>query len=197
MNADDENRGFSEKPVRAPQGPVVDEHGNLSFPAGSPSGTVPVEDPEDGRDPSLGDARSRARHASVEDSTITVKAMTEYVNDPRCGAVVTFDGLVRDHDEGRGVERLEYTSHPSAGEVMEQVVFEIAERFPDVIVAASHRVGPLEIGDPALVAAVAAPHRKRAFEACDFLVDTVKKRVPIWKDQHFDDGTHEWVAAIG
>ncbi|MCT1955899.1 molybdenum cofactor biosynthesis protein MoaE [Dermabacter hominis] len=123
--------------------------------------------------------------------------MVRCVEDRRCGALVTFDGLVRDHDEGRGVVRLAYEAHPSASEVMADVVRTIAERYPDVLVAASHRHGALEVGDSALVAAVAAPHRARAFEACADLVDEVKARVPIWKDQYFSDGTHEWVAAIG
>ncbi|MCT1866823.1 molybdenum cofactor biosynthesis protein MoaE [Dermabacter sp. p3-SID358] len=123
--------------------------------------------------------------------------MVAHVTDRRCGALVTFDGLVRDHDEGRGVERLSYTAHPSAGDVMADVVRTIAERYPDVFVAASHRYGDLAVGDSALVAAVAAPHRKRAFEACGDLVDEVKARVPIWKDQYFSDGSHEWVGAIG
>ncbi|MGO2720599.1 MAG: molybdenum cofactor biosynthesis protein MoaE, partial [Brachybacterium tyrofermentans] len=119
------------------------------------------------------------------------------VEDPRCGAVVTFDGVVRDHDGGRGVERLEYTAHPGAADVMAEVAREIAERYPDTLVAVAHRYGPLEIGDSALACAVAAPHRKQAFVACDDLVDTVKQRLPIWKHQHFEDGEDEWVGALG
>ena len=78
-----------------------------------------------------------------------------------------------------------------------EVAAEIAERYPDVLVAVAHRVGPLAIGDSALVCAIAAPHRKQAFVACDELVDTVKQRVPIWKHQVFDDGASEWVGALG
>lgn len=151
----------------------------------------------DERDPQLGSVEERARHASVSGEPITVSDMVAHVTDRRCGALVTFDGLVRDHDEGRGVERLSYTAHPSAGDVMADVVRTITKRYPDVFVAASHRYGDLAVGDSALVAAVAAPHRKRAFEACGDLVDEVKARVPIWKDQYFSDGSHEWVGAIG
>lgn len=154
-------------------------------------------EPQDPRDPQLGESAGRIRHASVSATPISVHDMARFVADDRCGAVVTFDGIVRNHDEGRSVDRLEYTGHPSASEAMASVVRDIAEAFPDVIVAAAHRIGPLDIGDSALVAAVAAPHRKRAFEACDLLVDTVKQKVPIWKDQYFSDGTHEWVGAIG
>lgn len=148
-------------------------------------------------DPAMGSAVQRVRHADVGTEEITVAAMAEAVTDPRCGAVVTFDGVVRDHDGGRGVDRLEYTSHPSASAVIAEVAAEIAERYPDTLVAVAHRVGPLAIGDSALVCAIAAPHRKQAFVACDELVDTVKQRVPIWKNQVFDDGASEWVGALG
>ena len=148
-------------------------------------------------DPALGPAPSRIRHASVGEGEIRTTDMAAAVADPRCGAVVTFDGVVRDHDEGRGVARLEYTAHPSAQQVLAEVAGEIARRHPDVLIAVAHRVGPLAIGDSALVCAVAAAHRKQAFAACDELVDTVKQRVPIWKHQVFTDGTTEWVAALG
>lgn len=148
-------------------------------------------------DPAMGEPAARVRHAGVGAQEITVAAMAEAVADPRCGAVVTFDGVVRDHDGGRGVERLEYTSHPSAAAVIAEVAAEIAERYPDTLVAVGHRVGPLAVGDSALVCAIAAPHRKQAFVACDELVDTVKQRVPIWKHQVFDDGESEWVGALG
>ncbi|ATG53290.1 molybdenum cofactor biosynthesis protein MoaE [Brachybacterium vulturis] len=145
----------------------------------------------------MGDAAQRARCAEISQEPLAAERMIAAVTDPRCGAVVTFDGVVRDHDGGRGVERLEYSAHPSAGEVITAVAREIADRYPDTLVAVAHRHGPLVIGDSALVCAVAAPHRKQAFTACDDLVDTVKQRVPIWKHQVFDDGGTEWVGALG
>ena len=148
-------------------------------------------------DPAMDAAAERVRHASVDEAPISVAAMAEAVADHRCGGVVTFDGVVRDHDGGRGVERLEYSAHPSADAVIAEVAAEIAERYPDTLIAVAHRVGPLEIGDCALACAVAAPHRKQAFVACDELVDTVKQRVPVWKHQVFTDGGTEWVGALG
>jgi len=148
-------------------------------------------------DPAMGEATQRVRHAAVGTEEITVADMAAAVADPRCGAVVTFDGVVRDHDGGRGVDRLEYTSHPSAPAVIAEVAAEIAERYPDALVAVAHRAGPLAIGDSALVCAIAAPHRKQAFVACDELVDTVKQRVPIWKTQVYADGAREGVGARG
>ena len=147
-------------------------------------------------DPALGPADERLRHASVGEAELDLAALIEAVADARCGAVVTFDGVVRDHDGGRGVERLEYSAHPSADAVIAQVAAEIAAAHPAVRLAVAHRVGPLRIGDSALVCAVAAPHRKQAFAACDALVDAVKQRVPIWKHQVFRDGTSEWVGAL-
>jgi len=148
-------------------------------------------------DPAMGETAVRVRLAEISESPLSLQRMIAAVSDPRCGAVVTFDGVVRDHDGGRGVERLEYSAHPTADEVIAEVASEIAERYPDSLVAVAHRHGPLEIGDSALVCAVAAPHRKQAFAACDDLVDTVKQRVPIWKHQIFDDGETEWVGALG
>ena len=112
------------------------------------------------------------------------------------GAVVGFVGMVRDHDGGRSVTRLEYSSHPSAPQVLAEVAEEIARESHGVrAIAVSHRVGTLNIGDAAIVAAVSADHRKAAFEACALLVDTVKARLPVWKHQLFTDGSDEWVGS--
>ncbi|HCT75400.1 MAG TPA: molybdenum cofactor biosynthesis protein MoaE [Micromonosporaceae bacterium] len=115
------------------------------------------------------------------------------VADPRAGAVVSFAGVVRDHDHGRAVTTLTYEAHPSAEDVLREVVAEIALD-PDVYeIAVSHRHGPLAIGEVALAAAVSTAHRAAAFAACARLVDLVKQRLPIWKHQVFADGTDEWV----
>ncbi|MGV0603029.1 molybdenum cofactor biosynthesis protein MoaE [Mycolicibacterium sp. XJ1904] len=110
------------------------------------------------------------------------------------GAVVTFSGVVRDHDGGRSVLRLEYSAHPSAVQTLAEVAAEIAADADGVrAIAVSHRIGALEIGDAALVAAVAADHRAAAFQTCARLVDVVKERLPVWKHQFFADGSDEWV----
>ena len=101
--------------------------------------------------------------------------------------------MVRDHDHGRAVARLEYEGHPSAADVLREVAAEIAADPAVYAVAVSHRVGVLAIGDVALVAAVSTAHRAAAFAACARLVDEVKARLPIWKRQVFTDGTEEWV----
>ncbi|GAA0451319.1 molybdenum cofactor biosynthesis protein MoaE [Paractinoplanes deccanensis] len=131
--------------------------------------------------------------SEVLDAPLDLAAHEKAVADVRAGAVVSFQGVVRDHDHGRGVTLLEYEGHPSAAAVLREVAEEIAGD-PDVYaVAVSHRVGTLAIGDVALVASVSTAHRAAAFAACARLVDEAKARLPIWKRQVFTDGTDEWV----
>lgn len=134
--------------------------------------------------------------AAITEDPIVLAEHEELVSHRAAGAIVGFVGMIRDHDGGRQVRRLEYSAHPSASQVMADVLAEIAQQAVGVrALAASHRVGVLHIGDAALVAAVAADHRREAFEACALLVDTVKARLPVWKHQFFTDGTEEWVGS--
>jgi molybdopterin synthase catalytic subunit len=129
----------------------------------------------------------------VSDQPLDIAAHEAAVAHVRGGATVSFCGIVRDHDQGREVTRLEYHAHPSAADVLREVAEEFAD-LPDVLaIAVSHRIGTLEIGDVALVAAVSAAHRREAFDVCSRLVDEVKHRLPVWKRQEFADGTDEWV----
>jgi molybdopterin synthase catalytic subunit len=130
---------------------------------------------------------------AVTDQPLDLAVHEAAVADPRAGAVVSFQGVVRDHDHGRSVVSLDYEGHPSALAVLEEVAAEIAKDPAVIAVAVSHRVGALKVGDVALVAAVSTAHRAAAFAACGRLVDEAKARLPIWKHQVFDDGTDEWV----
>jgi molybdopterin synthase catalytic subunit len=130
---------------------------------------------------------------NVTSEPLDLAAHEAAVADPRAGAVVSFQGVVRDHDGGRSVVSLDYEGHPSAIEVLREVATEIAKDPEVYAVAVSHRVGSLKIGDVALVAAVSTAHRGAAFAACGRLVDEAKSRLPIWKRQVFGDGTEEWV----
>lgn len=143
---------------------------------------------------------------------ISVDQAIAAVESDTAGAVVSFSGVVRNHDGGKAVERLSYSAHPTAHQVMADVVAQLvaeqdaagddaaggtssgAPRQP-VRIWAAHRIGMLEIGDPALVCAVSAAHRGQAFAVCSELVDRIKEQVPIWKEQFFSDGTVEWVGA--
>ena len=134
--------------------------------------------------------------AAVTDQPISLAEHEALVSHESAGAVVGFVGVIRDHDGGRPVVRLEYSAHPSAPEVFADVVAEVARRAGGIrAVAASHRIGVLHIGEAALVAAVAADHRQAAFATCAELVDTIKERLPVWKHQFFDDGSEEWVGS--
>jgi len=134
--------------------------------------------------------------AAMTEQPIFLSEHEELVGHRSAGAIVGFVGMIRDHDEGRRVVRLEYSAHPSAAQVMADVVAEVATKSSGVrAVAASHRIGALHIGEAALVAAVAADHRQAAFATCARLVDTIKARLPVWKHQFFDDGTDEWVGS--
>ncbi|MBU5422359.1 molybdenum cofactor biosynthesis protein MoaE [Cellulomonas hominis] len=132
--------------------------------------------------------------AEVTRDAIDPADLAREVGRATAGAVVTFSGVVRDHDLGRAVTGIEYVAHPSAPDVMAAVVADVAARSDVDAVAAVHRIGDLGIGDCALAVAVAAAHRAEAFEAASALVDEVKHRLPVWKRQEFPDGTDEWVA---
>ncbi|MWB97525.1 molybdenum cofactor biosynthesis protein MoaE [Agromyces seonyuensis] len=139
----------------------------------------------------------RVAFARVSETTVSVEECAAAVAGDADGAVVTFAGVVRDHDDGRGVRRLEYTGHPDAERIIGEVCRAVAREHPAVAIAAAHRVGPLGIGDLALACAVASAHRAEAFAACAALVDRIKAETPIWKEQFFDDGSAEWVGALG
>jgi molybdopterin synthase catalytic subunit len=134
--------------------------------------------------------------AEVTEQPIELTEYEALVAHEAAGAVVGFAGVVRDHDGGRDVIRLEYSAHPTAQQTLADVAAEIAAASHGVrAIAVSHRIGVLDIGDAALVAAVAADHRGAAFETCQRLVDTVKERLPVWKHQFFSDGSEEWVGS--
>jgi molybdopterin synthase catalytic subunit len=131
--------------------------------------------------------------AVVTTDPLDLAAHESAVGRGAAGAVVSFAGVVRDHDHGRGVLELEYEAHPTAQQILAEVAEEIAAD-PEVhALAVSHRIGSLKIGDVALAAAVSSSHRAAAFAACARLVDEVKARLPVWKRQVFADGTEEWV----
>ncbi|WP_080792950.1 molybdenum cofactor biosynthesis protein MoaE [Corynebacterium pacaense] len=109
------------------------------------------------------------------------------------GAVITFEGVVRDHDGGHHVSLLTYTAHPSAKQVIIDVGLEVAAGHPHVRLWTAHRTGALRVGDVAFLVVAAAAHRREAFAACSALVDAVKAGVPIWKEQQLSDGSTEWV----
>ena len=135
--------------------------------------------------------------AFLSDTPLDLSTLVARVEAPDRGAVATFLGLVRDHQDGREVTRLEYSAYPPMAEAeCARIVSEAEDRWP-VRVALEHRIGGLEIGDAAVAIAAAGAHREEAFAACRFVIEEVKRRVPIWKKEFYADGTVEWVAAGG
>jgi molybdopterin synthase catalytic subunit len=132
--------------------------------------------------------------AATSDEPLDVAAHEAAVDRSGAGAVVTFRGVVRDHDGGRQVTAIEYVGHPSAEKVLVELMAELAARTDCEALAVTHRVGQLAIGDTAIVVAVSAAHRQEAFAAAALVVDEVKHRLPVWKRQQFPDGGDEWVA---
>ncbi|MFZ2177447.1 MAG: molybdenum cofactor biosynthesis protein MoaE [Rhodococcus sp. (in: high G+C Gram-positive bacteria)] len=130
--------------------------------------------------------------AQISDQPLDPAQVDAAVTGPEHGAVVVFTGVVRNHDGGQSVSALEYQAHPDAERFLRTCCEGVAAA-TGLPVAAVHRVGALTVGDLALVAAVAAPHRAEAFAACAELVERIKHEVPIWKRQHFADGASEWV----
>lgn len=133
----------------------------------------------------------------LTDAPIDASRLTAQVHDPSRGGIASFLGLVRSHHQGRAVLRLEYSAYPEMAEAeCARVVAEAETRWP-VRVALQHRTGTLELGEVAVAVVVGGGHREEAFAACRFVIEELKRRVPIWKREHFADGAVEWVGAGG
>lgn len=133
--------------------------------------------------------RFRVSHAPLDPA-----AFRRALADPACGAYVQFEGWVRDHNEGRAVLRLEYEVYePLALSEGERVLDEAMARFGVRHAAAVHRAGLMELSEAAVIVGVSAPHRGEAFDACRYIIDEIKVRLPIWKKEHYASGEAEWV----
>jgi molybdopterin synthase catalytic subunit len=125
----------------------------------------------------------------LQAAPLSMDTLLQEVRDAECGGVVTFTGVVRSHSRGQQIDHLEYESYvPMAEQEMRAIFEQVRQRWPRVRLAMAHRVGRLEIGDAAVMIAAAAPHRGDAFEACRFVIDTLKQTVPIWKKEFAEDG---------
>jgi molybdopterin synthase catalytic subunit len=133
------------------------------------------------------------RLLDIRDTALDVGEVYESVLGQDSGGIALLVGTVRDHDGGRSVRSLEYDAHPTALTRLREVVDEVVAKHPVQAVAAVHRTGALEVGDIAVIVAVACAHRGAALAACRQLIDELKARVPIWKRQVFTEGDEEWV----
>jgi molybdopterin synthase catalytic subunit len=145
--------------------------------------TVNEEDPK----------RSRATFR-ISDSALEPASLREALGDPRAGACVTFEGWVRNLNEGHPVLSLEYEAYvPLAETEGSRVLAEAQEKFALLEVACVHRVGHLQLGELAVWVGVTAEHRGAAFEACRYIIDEAKARLPIWKKEHYASGATAWI----
>jgi len=129
----------------------------------------------------------------LTDQPLDYTAITESVRDPVAGAVVLFLGTVREFTAGQQTEQLEYEAYGEMAEAsLRQLAAEASTRFPIVKSAIVHRLGVLQLSDVAVAIAVSTPHRAEAFAAGQWLIDTLKQRVPIWKREHYTDGRVQW-----
>ncbi|MCW3492158.1 molybdenum cofactor biosynthesis protein MoaE [Microbacterium sp. SSM24] len=138
------------------------------------------------------------RLAAISAEPLDLDAHLAAVDDAAAGAVTTFVGRVRDHDPDAAtpVVALEYSAHPDAEAALRRIA-EDAVGGTGALVAVSHRVGRLEVGDAAVVIAVAAAHRAEAFEVCRAVIETIKTGLPVWKRQVESDGTATWLGLGG
>ncbi len=121
-------------------------------------------------------------------------ALQQMLRDVRAGACVTFEGWVRDHNEGRPVQALDYEAYaPLAEKEGARILTEAREKFAIYGAVCVHRTGALALGDLAVWVGVSAAHRGAAFDACRYLIDEAKARVPIWKKEHYTDGSTQWI----
>lgn len=131
---------------------------------------------------------------SISDKSIAVEALREQLTDAGAGGLCVFEGWIRNQNEGRAVERLEYEVYePLAVSEGQKVLAEAQQLFPHLRAVCVHRSGSLEIGDCAVWVGVSAPHRDEAFKACRYIIDQIKVRLPIWKKEHYVDGDSGWV----
>lgn len=133
----------------------------------------------------------------LTDHPIDARALVESVMRRSDGAYVLFEGVVRDHHEGKAVESIFYDAYrPMAEKEIETILREVQAQFPDVALAVVHRLGHLVVGDASIAIVAASPHRAESFAACRLVIDRIKETVPIWKKERGPDG-EEWVGWQG
>lgn len=131
-------------------------------------------------------------HTGIVSAPLDAAAIHAAVHDERCGATAVFLGTIGERTGSVPVVALEYTAHPSAPNILRDIAEGLTRRQGVHRIEAWHRTGRLQVGEVAMIVAVAAEHRSQAFAAAQALVDEVKARLPVWKKQIHADGTHSW-----
>lgn len=131
----------------------------------------------------------------ISPTTLNIQSSIDWIMSPESGGIDIFIGSVRNQTKGKAVVRLEFEAYePMALSEIEKILAQAAEKWTVQKALVHHRTGVLEVGEVPVIIAVAAAHRATAFEACRFIIDTLKETVPIWKKEIFEDG-EVWVAA--
>jgi molybdopterin synthase catalytic subunit len=131
---------------------------------------------------------------SISSSPILVAKLPQALADDRAGAVVTFEGWVRNRNDGQAVQSLEYEAYkPLAESEGAKILAEAKQKFAVISASAVHRVGHLKLGEVAVWVGVTAEHRGAAFDACRYIIDEAKARLPIWKKEHYASGATAWI----
>jgi molybdopterin synthase catalytic subunit len=136
-------------------------------------------------------------HTAIVHDPIRAEDVLAHVGADEDGAAVLFLGVVRDHADGRPVTGMTYESYEEMAEpVLREIALEAAQRIGSDRVAVVHRVGDLAIGEVSVAIAVSSPHRAEAFDASRYVIEEIKKRLPVWKKEHYADGSPEWVRGM-
>lgn len=166
----------------------ADDHVNSGVEVGGVP-TAPVDPPH------VAEQTGRVVHTDITEQPLeaVLEAAKAATVTNAMGALITFEGTVRDHDGGRIVSALSYTCHPTATHALRDVTEQVVNNHTDVRAWVAHRIGPIPIGEMAFLVVTAAAHRGPAFSAASEIADRVKAEVPIWKEQQLKDGTTDWV----
>lgn len=139
---------------------------------------------------------NQADHVAITFAPLSLEEVYSLADDSANGAIVVMSGMVRHQTDGKPVVALEYQAYePMALRVFQQIAAEIRQTWVDVThVVIHHRTGKLQVGEISVLVAVGCPHRTEAFEACKYAIDTLKHNAPIWKKEHWEDGSTSWVS---
>ena len=133
-------------------------------------------------------------HASVSSRHLNIQDAYDFVSDPAHGAVDVFIGAVRNHHEGKPVTGITYDIHEALAEkIFTEICHKSLDRWRGVKIYLSHFKGYLDVGGISVVIAAGSPHRAESFEACRYVIEELKKRAPVWKQEHYESGLSEWL----
>lgn len=137
---------------------------------------------------------NKSIHASISEKTLNIQSAYDFVTDPAHGAVDVFIGAVRNHHEGQSVQGITYDVHKALAEKeFQEICLETQNLWEGIKIYMSHYKGQLDVGGISVIIAVSSAHRAESFEACRYIIEEMKKRAPVWKQEHYEHGPSEWL----